>query len=234
MMKTLVVGVTGRRRVAPESIPALERASTRLTRALVETLRAPIVVCTGLAVGADSIAARAVLEEKKRRPATAPRLRAVLPMPRRDYEEDFKPDELSEFRALLARCDEVVELTAERDASNRIARTAQYVKLRDYLVDKSDVLLAYWSGDASIVKPGGTVDVVLKKIKELSDGRRGLVCTVAAPELLRVKKPDGTKTYVPEKLQNPGAISVAAFGLEDEDQLREAFRIAATGRQKLD
>ena len=69
MKREIVVGVTGRRHIVPDAIPAIENASRLLTRTLndaAEETGATIWVCTGLAVGADTVAARAVLEEKER------------------------------------------------------------------------------------------------------------------------------------------------------------------------
>ena len=164
MKREIVVGVTGRRHIVPDAIPAIENASRSLTRTLndaAEETGATIWVCSGLAVGADTVAARAVLEEKERGAGSRLRLRAVLPMPHEDYRDDFKSDELEEFESILSRCDEIVETPRRVDASGQWNRVAQYSALRDYLVANSDVLLAYWSGDASTVKPGGTVDVVI-------------------------------------------------------------------------
>ena len=217
MVAELVVGVTGRRHIVPDAIPAIESASRSVMRALngaAERRGATVWVCSGLAVGADTIAARAVLEEKGNDPASRLRLRAVLPMPRDDYREDFAPNELDEFESLLSRCDDVVETPRRVEASGEWNRVAQYSALRDYLVANSDVLLAYWSGDASTVKPGGTVDVVLSATRGFYAGRAGAVVNVLTPENRRVRTPDGVKTYSPEPLANPGAISVATFGCE--------------------
>jgi len=40
--------------------------------------------------------------------------------------------------------------------------------LGDFLVERSRLLWAFWSGDASNVKPGGTTDVVLRKSRRLA------------------------------------------------------------------
>ena len=229
MKREIVVGVTGRRHIVPDAIPAIENASRLLTRTLndaAEETGATIWVCTGLAVGADTVAARAVLEEKERGAGSRLRLRAVLPMPHEDYRDDFKSDELEEFESILSRCDEIVETPRRVDASGQWNRVEQYSALHDYLVANSDVLLAYWSGDASTVKPGGTVDVVLSATCEFYAGRPGAVVNVMTPENRRVRTPDGVKTYSPEILANPGAISVATFGCELDEITRFLVQIA--------
>ena len=231
MVAELVVGVTGRRHIVPDAIPAIESASRSVMRALndaAERRGATVWVCSGLAVGADTIAARAVLEEKGNNPASRLRLRAVLPMPREDYRDDFAADELAEFESLLTRCDDVVETPRKVDASGAWNRVAQYSALRDYLVANSDVLLAYWSGDASVVKPGGTVDVVLSVARKFFAGRAGLVFSVATPELKRIKNPDGSKTYVPESVARPGAQSLALFGAAENFPIPDVWNALTT------
>ncbi len=212
MMKSLVVGVTGRRRIVPESLPQIERSTRIFMENLGQCAYQSVVVCSGMAIGADTLAARAVLAEKERAPETKLRLRAVLPMPLALYLDDFKREEQAELRAILERCDEVVELPCNVDESGATDRAAQYEKLRDYLVAESDVLLAYWSGNSSVVKKGGTVDVVLSKAQKLMAGQSGAIFCIATPELLRFKNCDGVKTYVPEELPEPGRCSLSLFG----------------------
>ena len=204
----LTIGVTGRRHIVPEALEAVERGARELLRAHVDAFDGPVRVCTGLAVGADSIMARIVLDEKKRRPAGKLRLAAVLPRALESYELDFKtaPDasglsQRAAFRELLAQCDETVELA--NAAEDAVDPVAGYVRLGDWLVENSDVLYSFWSGDASTVKRGGTADVTLKKLRRGPvDG--SIVYGILTPELLRKKNPDGTKRYVPEPTDGAG------------------------------
>lgn len=128
-----------------------------------------LTMLSSLAEGADRIAAREIL----RRPGGT--LRAVLPLPIADYEQDFaEAGSRAEFRALLARAQVVEEVTAagDRDASYRAAGRR--------VVDLCDVLIAVWNG-----KPGrgvgGTADVV-GYAREL--GRPLIIISSEAPELI--------------------------------------------------
>lgn len=226
-----LVGVTGRRHIVPEAWAAVESAARVALRALVAASEdgRPIYVATGLAIGADQLAAKLVLEAKAeaaaRGEASSLRLVALLPMSVADYSSDFstKPgtgsaasaSELDDFNRYLASADLVVEI--EPTAAN-VERTqrgespdrmAQYAALGDFLVERSRLLWAFWSGDASNVKPGGTTDVVLRKSRRVPDGGAGseAVCCVATPEVLRFKNPDGTKTRVPESTENAGKVA---------------------------
>lgn len=232
-----LVGVTGRRHIVPEALGAVESAARTASRALVAAAEEdgrPIYVATGLAIGADQLAAKLVLEARAeaaaRGEASPLRLVALLPMSVEEYRRDFstKPgtgetasaSELDDFNRYLALADLVVEI--EPTAAN-VERTkrgeepdrmAQYAALGDFLVERSRLLWAFWSGDASNVKPGGTTDVVLRKTRRLANvGDAGdskaaeAVCCVATPEVLRVKNPDGTKARVPESTENAGKLA---------------------------
>lgn len=189
-----LVGVTGRRHVVPAAIPAVESAARTALRALVAASDGrPIYVATGLAIGADQLAAKLVLEAKAEaaaRNATSPlRLVALLPMSVAEYRRDFstKPgtgettsaSEISDFDRYLASADVVVEIEATSENVERarrgepLDRTAQYAALGDFLVERSRLLWAFWSGDASNVKRGGTADVVLRKSRRLPSENLG-------------------------------------------------------------
>lgn len=212
----LIVGVTGRRHIVKESLDAVESATRATLRAIGKAVPTGtrVFLASGIAVGADTIAARACVAEREADVAFPIRLRAVLPMSREKYRDDFTGVELQEFESLLEKASDVVELPE----SEEFDRIAQYSKLRDYLVERADILIAFWSGDASEVKPGGTVDVVLSKRRAFKEERRGAILSVATPELKRVKEKDGTKRYVPEEGVNAGRIDLETFG--DEEWLR--------------
>lgn len=209
----LIVGVTGRRHIVKESLDAVESATRQALRAICAAIPAGtrVLLDSGLAVGADSIAARACVAESAANETFPMRLRAVLPMSREKYRDDFKGDELQGFETLLANAKEIVELP-EAEVFDRIA---QYSKLRDYLVERADILLAFWSGDESEVKPGGTVDVVLSKRRVFQQEGRGAILSIATPELKRVKEKDGTKRYEPEEGVDAGRIVLERFGREE-------------------
>lgn len=186
-----LVGVTGRRHIVPEALAAVESAARTALRALVaasEEDGRPIWVATGLAIGADQLAAKLVLEARTaaaRNAASPLRLIALLPMSVAEYSSDFssKPgtgetasaSELDDFNRYLASADLVVEIeptaaNVERTGRGEpFDRMAQYAALGDFLVERSRLLWAFWSGDASNVKPGGTTDVVLRKTRRLAN-----------------------------------------------------------------
>lgn len=209
----LIVGVTGRRHIVKESLDAVEKATREALRAICAAIPAGtrVLLDSGLAVGADSIAARVCAAESAADETFPMRLRAVLPMSREKYRDDFKGDELQGFETLLASAKEIVELPEAEDFD----RIAQYSKLRDYLVERADILLAFWSGDESEVKPGGTVDVVLSKRRVFQQEGRGAILSIATPELKRVKEKDGTKRYEPEEGVDAGRIVLERFGREE-------------------
>lgn len=224
----LIVGVTGRRHIVKESLDAVEKATREALRAICAAIPAGtrVLLASGLAVGADSIAARACVELGAADETLPMRLLAVLPMSREKYRDDFKGDELQGFETLLASAKEIVELPEAQDF-DRIAqdfdRIAQYSKLRDYLVERADILLAFWSGDESEVKPGGTVDVVLSKRRVFQQEGRGAILSIATPELKRVREKDGTKRYEPEEGVDAGRIVLERFGREESTLRLEKF-----------
>ncbi len=216
MSKTLTIGATGRRHIVPSAVTRVEESTRVVLRLLFEESDArdvDVIVATGLAIGADSLIAQVALEE--RGAGSRVRLRAVLPTPREDYARDFRAEarrvgEVAErdcYYRLLARCDEVVELPIVAPKEDgTFSRTAQYSALGDYLVRESDLLVSFWSGDCAVVKPGGTVDVTLRKLRAIEEGQSSCALVVATPEERRVLK-DGKKIVVPEDDEAAGKLA---------------------------
>lgn len=215
-----LVGVTGRRHIVPEARDAVESAALKTLPVLARGRT--ICVATGLAIGADQLAMESVLAAME----FGARIIAValLPMSVAEYRRDFSTEprtgrgtasELDDFHRYLASADLIVEIepTAEnverKKRGEPIDRMAQYAALGDFLVERSRLLWAFWSGDASNVKRGGTADVVLRKSRRVPSGGAGAeaICCVATPEVLRFKNPDGTKTRVPEPIENAGKVA---------------------------
>lgn len=146
----LLVGVTGHRFLAQvEKLQvAVGAALDRLGQAFPGA--APIAL-SPLAEGADRLVAAAVLD---RNPGG---LIAVLPLPQDDYEQDFGPGSVAEFRALLARAGEV------RTLGPTSTRNAAYAQVGDYLADTCDALIALWDGQGAQGQ-GGTAEVVARAI----------------------------------------------------------------------
>lgn len=143
------IGVTGHRVLAET-----ERLEAGIEAALARIEGShpgrPLVVISALAEGADRLIAGAVLK----RPGS--RMRAVLPLPKSDYLDDFAaPGSKEEFLRLLSRADEFTELPA------RATRDDAYAAANDRLLEGVDVLVAVWDGrDAQ--GAGGTAEVVAR------------------------------------------------------------------------
>lgn len=248
-----LVGVTGRRHIVPEALSAVESAARTASRALVAAAEEdgrPIYVATGLAIGADQLAAKLVLEARAeaaaRGEASPLRLVALLPMSVAEYRRDFstKPgtgetasaSELDDFNRYLASADLVVEIeptaaNAERaERGEPLDRMAQYAALGDFLVERSRLLWAFWSGDASNVKPGGTTDVVLRKSRRLANVGNvedfGVVGTVVSGKVGDIANVGGEKVGVANV--NGEKVGVANVGVVVSKGAAEAICCVAT------
>lgn len=155
------VGLTGHRDI---SVAAMAEVRAAL-RTELEALQArfaslSVELVTGLAEGADTIATEIALE-------IGMPVRAVLPMPRSLYEADFEGAALEEFRRYADDDRVTVEelpLPAgelREDFSNGDARDRLYGRLMDYLVRRSNVLVALWDGEVTGLT-GGSSDVVIR------------------------------------------------------------------------
>lgn len=103
---------------------------------------------TGLATGADQIAARSARSKGYL-------IRALLPFHPDEYRNDFEPgDELDEFERALEDADEVIALPGDRSDA-----VGAYVLVGQSLVEAADVLIAIWDGEEGH-GPGGTAHVV--------------------------------------------------------------------------
>lgn len=151
--KGLCVGVTGHR---PNRMPTAQwdriKQDLASVMADIEVSHAggPIILLSGLAEGADRLAAFAAL-------GRGWALRSVLAFHRTRFEQDF-PEAFSigEFRALLAASESVVapkknaQFDRPEDGYDAVGRR---------IVAESDILIAIWDGAASQGK-GGTVEVI--------------------------------------------------------------------------
>jgi len=148
----LRVAVTGHRDLCADAAltdavaEALARIDSR-RRAGTSATPVGLAVVSALAEGADRIVARLAMQR-------GASLEVVLPMPPGDYLTDFKAaSSQDEFDALLARATTVTELawTGERDKA--------YERAGQVIVDRSDVVLALWDGQAARGR-GGTAEIV--------------------------------------------------------------------------
>ena len=143
----LVVGITGHRDLPVESEgPLRERFGELLTRMQQQYPAMQILVLSGLAAGADIVAAEVALDR-------GIAVLGCLPMPQADYEIDFTPEELARFRRVLPRCWDVVTVgTSEKRGEN-------YVEVAAFIAYYCHVLVAFWDG-LPARGPGGTAQVV--------------------------------------------------------------------------
>jgi hypothetical protein len=95
----------------------------------------PLTVLSPLAEGAD----RMIVERTLVLPGA--RLVAVLPMPRHEYEQDFRQaGSVDAFRRLLERADMVIELPPAR------RREDAYLASSHWILTNCDVFLVVWDG----------------------------------------------------------------------------------------
>ncbi len=152
----LQVAITGHRDLVPEEVAGIHAAIRDCLADLIA--RYPerlITVMTGLASGADQVAADAAQ-------GLDCRVVAVLPMPLASYRKDFESEaDRGAFESRLEGVDEVIELppaSDDIDTSNE-SRDLQYARLGVFLASHCHLLIAVWDG-----KParhiGGTGHVV--------------------------------------------------------------------------
>ena len=195
----LTVAVTGARDIDSESLEAVRRSIHEFFIGVGEYWQkqngacnrnktaAPILVLDGLAAGTDSLAAETVLQLKKERPDLHFRLAAVLPMPKKIYEEDFStPAEKERFHRLFTAADAHLEIMPDSKQKNvgrnsdvslsPEERKRQYELLGEYLAFNSQLMLAVWDGENITLKNGcvpdekrgGTAHVVLMKTEGIT------------------------------------------------------------------
>jgi Protein of unknown function (DUF4231) len=146
---SLVVGVTGHRDIAGDDEPPLRAAFGGILERLGRTCpHTPLLVLSGLAAGADSLAAEEAL-------ARNIPVMACLPMPVAEYEKDFSPEELALFRKLLAACARVTVTSPTRQNG--------YVATGLFIAQYSHLLVAFWDEKTSR-GPGGTADVISMRL----------------------------------------------------------------------
>lgn len=139
------VGITGHQRLDdPEVWPWV----ARVMRDEVAKVAPPLVGVTSLAVGADQLLARLVLE----RGGT---IHVVLPFA--DIERSFSPEHVPAYRELARQATVEVLATPGTDEDAYFAAGQRVVEL-------SDIVLAVWNGEPAKGK-GGTANVVAYAIR---------------------------------------------------------------------
>lgn len=151
----LRVGVTGHR-----ELPEDDALSTQVARALgmarelitsvvsSDALTVRLRVISPIAEGADRLIAHAALTDD------TTELEVPLSMPREQYAEDFETaDSKNEFDSLLKQAQFVTVM------SDSTTREEAYERAGRYVVDRCEVLIALWDGEASRGR-GGTAEIV--------------------------------------------------------------------------
>lgn len=155
------IGLTGHRDIHPDAVADVRTSLRKELEALKSRFDAlSVELVTGLAEGADMLATEIALE-------IGMPVRAVLPMPRRLYEADFTGAAREDFLR-LADDDRVIlqELPlpagkTDADFLDGSPRDELYARLMDYLVRRSNVLIALWDGEVTGLT-GGSSDVVVR------------------------------------------------------------------------
>lgn len=164
LLPEFVIGFTGHRDLA---VAAKEELGVKLRSELQKIAdqfsHLPVRMVTGLAEGADTIATEIALE-------MGLRTLAVLPMPIAEYQKDFSGDARARLDELITHPNvDVVEMPLLGNeipgGSPEIDRDAQYALLGDYLVRRSNILIAGWDGER-IGLQGGTSDVVFRYLSD--------------------------------------------------------------------
>ena len=139
------VGITGHQRL--DDLKAWVWVARVMRHELAKVAR-PLIGVTSLAVGADQLLARLVLEE-------GGTIHVVLPFA--DIERTFSPEDVPAYRKLVGSAMVEVLDTHGTDEDAYLAAGQRVVEL-------SDIVLAVWNGEPAKGK-GGTADVVAYAIR---------------------------------------------------------------------
>lgn len=139
------VGITGHQRLED---PKAWAWVAGVMRDELARIAPPLIGVTSLAIGADQLLARLVLE-------ASGTIHAVLPFA--DIERSFSPEDVPSYRELVRQATIEVLDTHGSDEDAYLAAGQQVVEL-------SDIVLAVWNGEPAKGK-GGTADVVAYAIR---------------------------------------------------------------------
>ena len=169
----LTIGVTGHRDVRNDDFSRVREVFAAWLEDLAKTYpNTPLRLLTGLAEGADRIAARTFLETRQRlltagvETSEAWELVALLPMPAEAYRDDF-PNSAADFDDLLRRADAVVTLPSpgvEEMRARPELRIESYKALARHLLRHANVIAAIWDGKYLTLR-AGTSHIVQMKLE---------------------------------------------------------------------
>lgn len=139
-----VVGFTGHRRIA--KVEQVEAKIAAALESLFATDEVEWIGVSSVAEGSDMIFAQQVLSHGLQ-------WEALLPLPPKDFREDFSEEKWREVEALMAEASEVRVVAQEGN------REEAYLDCGIETVNACDVLVAIWDGEPAR-GPGGTADIV--------------------------------------------------------------------------
>ena len=180
---SLVVGVTGHRKLRDQDIPELQaRVRAFFTDLQARYPELPLVLLSSMAEGSDQLAAQVALD-------LGLRVIAPLPLPLQLYRDDFDPPNLQLLERQLQEV-EVLHLplgrgnTLESVVAPGLARDQQYAQAGIFVSRHCHVLLALWDGQES-GRLGGTAQVVRFHLHGAMSGqmeRRHAATTLLGPD----------------------------------------------------
>ena len=155
-----IIGITGHRDLDESATNKVHQHLLGfLTNIKKQLQNTPIIILSGMADGADRIIVKVALELELN-------IKALMPMPGKEYCKDFSEASYKEFRQLCKSENvvvEVVEQIHQLDKGEEITgqdRDNQYWVLGQYLINHVNLLVAVWDGQ-NTGYTGGTSDVLL-------------------------------------------------------------------------
>lgn len=151
-----IVAISGHRDPrAPEDV--MQRCREVFQFVQEKSPNTPKILLSGMAEGADQIAAKVAIE-------MGWQVVAVLPMPYEDYQNDFDGIAQMHLAQLLEGCKQVIELPLvdpeQVDSDVSEPRQQQYRNLGVFMIRHAQLMVLCWDGDDSLqALPGGTLEV---------------------------------------------------------------------------
>ena len=183
LANSLVIGVTGHRKLRESDLPQLQaQVRTFFVDLQARYPELPLVLLSSMAEGSDQLAAQVALD-------LGLRVIAPLPLPLDLYREDFDPPFLELLDRQLQQV-ETIYLPLDRDSTLEqvstpgAARDRQYAQAGIFVSSHCHVLLALWDGQES-GRLGGTAQVVRFHLHGVMSGqveRRHAAATLLGPD----------------------------------------------------
>ena len=181
MKNEIYIGITGNRDISEEQIVFIkERIEEFLSNCQKDNEFVELIVLTPLADGVDRIIANSIIENFSN-------IKILVPLPfsefiyKNTFGKGLKVNKISEFESIKEyesliykikkhnKCDDIyINLKFDKENylnqntdEQRKIRNEQYTLLGEYLIEKSDILIAVYDKNREI-KKGGTIEIVNK------------------------------------------------------------------------